>query len=318
MRRRDLLLAAAAMGALPVPLRAQMRRIPALGALILANPDPYRQLLSEALRDLGYVPDSGVRLDFRVAEGSVPQLAEHAANLVQANVDVIVAIQTPAVRAAMQVTTAVPIVLVAGAPIETGLVASLHRPGGNVTGVSTTGPELSAKTLDLMHDAVPSLRRVGVLLNGSDMGYGRPMLNEVEAAARSLGIEVTPAVIDGPERVRAAVAAIVRDGAGAVIVQPSLPRREVLALTLDHRMPTMTSNVGWTRAGALMSYAPDLRDVCRKAASYVDRILRGAKPADLPVEQPTAFEFVINLRTARALGLSIPDSVLARADEVLE
>ena len=297
---------------------AQPAKVPRVGLLSLGNPEPYWTYLREGFRDAGYVDGKNVQLDFRSADGKANVLAHHAAELAGAKVDLIVAVQTPAVQAAMKATTAIPIVMIAGAPVETGVVASLNRPGGNVTGASATGPELAAKTLEVMREILPSLRRVAALINGGDLGFGKPLLEQIQLAARSLAIGVQPLIVRSSEELDGAFGAMVRAHAQAAIVQPSLPRARVLELALRHRVPTCSPNAGWTAAGAFMSYGPDLRELCRNAVGYADRIFKGSRPADLPVQQPTRFELLINQKTARAIGITVPPSVLLRADKVIE
>lgn len=318
MRRRDFmaLLGGAAMW--PLDARAQQATIPKVGLLILTNPEPYWSFLTDGFRERGYVGGKNILLEFRSAEGNSSVLAEQAAELVRAKVDLVFAIQTPAVQAAKQATKDIPIVLIAGAPVETGLVENLSRPGGNITGVSTTGPEVTAKTLEIMRDTLPSLRRVAVLVNAADIAYGTAMLDQIKLAARSLSIEVQSLIVGAPDELGNAFVSIADGGAQAVIVQPSLPRGSVLEFARKYRIPAITSSVSWAEAGAFMSYGADTLDTCRKAVGYADRILKGSRPADLPVEQPTKFELVVNLKTAKVLGIEIPPLVLVRDARVIE
>ena len=302
----------------PLGLLAQPAKVPRVGLLSLGNPEPYWSYLRDAFRDAGYLAGKNIHLDFRSADGKPNVLAEHAAELARTKVDLIIAVQTPAVQAAMKATTAIPVVMIAGAPVETGVVASLNRPGGNVTGVSATGPELAAKTLEVMREIVPSLRRVAALINGGALGFGKPLLEQIQLASRALAIEVQPLIVRAPEELDGAFASMVKANAQAAVVQPSLPRARVLELALKHRVPTCSPNAGWTAAGAFMSYGPDLRELCRNAVGYADRIFKGSRPADLPVQQPTRFELLINQKTARAIGITVPPSVLLRADKVIE
>ena len=317
MRRRDVLGWLGGAAVYPLQARAQART-PLVGGLILTNPEPYWSCLREALRAGGYEDGRTIRLDLRSAEGNAAALAAYCAELVRARADVVVAVQTAPIRAAMAASSEIPIVMIAGAPVETGLIRSLSRPGGNVTGVSTTVAELAAKTLESMGAVLPGLHRVAVLVNAADQDFGKSMLGQIEGAARSLRIDVRTFTIRRVDELETAFSSMVEDGAQAVIVQPSLPRPRVLELALKHRVPAIASNLGWAEAGALLCYAPDLRDVCRKAAGYVDRLLKGGKPADMPVEQPTVFELAINLRTAKALGIEVPPMVLGSATQVFE
>ena len=224
---------------------------------------------------------------------------------------------TPAAHAAKQATNTVPIVIVAGDPVETGLVASLARPSANITGLSMATPEVSAKTLELIREIRPAIRSVAVLANATDP-FTKPFLEQINAAGRLLGMEVRPALVRGPDEFDAVFAEWAKSKIGAVIVQPSLPRSRSIELALKHGLVSASPNVAFVTAGGLFAYAPSVKDQFRKIASYVDRILKGAKPADLPLEQPTVFELVVNMKTARALGLTIPQTVLFRATRVIE
>jgi putative ABC transport system substrate-binding protein len=245
----------------------------------------------------------------------LPSLAE---DLVRQRVDVIVARLTPAVRAAKEATQTIPIVMApAGAPLETGLIASLSHPGGNITGLSVTSVESSGKRLQLMREMLPNLRRVAMLANAADP-ISKSLISEAERDAPPLGLQINPILVNGGSEIEAAFAAMSKDQVDAVIMQSSLPEKSVVGLALKHRFPLISTTRSAVDAGALMSYAGRLADAYREAAVYVDKILKGAKPADLPVEQPTKFELVINLQTAKALGITVPPSILARADEVIE
>lgn len=322
LKRREFIALVGGTVSLPVlqsfAVLAQTTRMTKIGFLILSNPEPYWSFFREAFNELGYVEGRNVELHFRSADGNPHLLIKQALEFVQAKADLLIAIQTPAVKAAMNASKDIPIVMAAGAPVETGLVGSLNRPGGNVTGMSTTGPELAAKTLEVLREALPALRKVAVLVNAADLTFGNPMLDQIRIAGKSLAIEVEPSIVEKPEDLELIFPSIVKNGAQAVIPQPSLPRSRTLELAIDKRIPAISPNTLWTRAGAFMSYAPDVRDVCRKAAGYADRILKGGKPADLPIEQPTKYELVINLKTAKAIGLSVTPSLLIRADEVIE
>jgi putative ABC transport system substrate-binding protein len=319
MNRRDFVtLFGGAVLASPFAAYAQSTGIPTIAISILSHPEPYWGYLEEGFRSAGYVSGKNVQLLFHSADGNLATLARQSEEFVRTKVHTILAIQTPAAQAAIRATRTIPIVIVAGAPVETGLIDSLHRPGGNVTGISTTGPELAAKTLEIMRDALPALRRVAVFINANDLTFGRPMLAQVEAAAAALGIGVRSETLSTSEDYRRAFATIDESPVQALIVQPSLSRADILPPALERRVPIITPNMAWTRAGAFMSYAPDLRDMCRKAVGYVDRILKGQKPSELPVEQPTKFELVINLKAAHAIGVDLSPIFLARADEVIE
>jgi putative ABC transport system substrate-binding protein len=293
---------------------------------LMANPPTAALHLHDAfrraLRELGYVEGQSITIEYRSGEGRYDRLPDLAAELVRLKVDIIVAASTAPALAAKQATSTIPIVFVAaGAPVETGLVASLSQPGGNVTGLSLTSSDLAGKRLELLKEVVPGVIRVAVLSN-PDNRVSAPILRETEIAARSLGLELQLLEVRDPQEFDAAFSAARRERAGALIELPDAifltHRRRIADLALKSRMPTL---LGWrehVEAGGLMSYAPHLANLYWRAAIYVDKILKGAKPADLPVEQPTRFELVVNLKIAKVLGLTIPPSVLARADEVIE
>jgi putative tryptophan/tyrosine transport system substrate-binding protein len=238
--------------------------------------------------------------------------------LVRLNVDVIVARLTPPVWATKEATQTIPIVMApAGAPVETGLIASLSRPGGNITGLSVTSVEVTSKRLQLMREMLPRMQRVAMLANAADP-ISHFLIAEAERVAASLGLQITPILVNGDQQIETAFAAMGKERIDAVIMQSSLPEKSVVVLALKHRLPLISTTRSAVDGGALMSYAGRLTDAYREAAVYVDKILKGAKPAELPVEQPTKFELVINLKTAQALGLAVPQPLLARADEVIE
>jgi putative tryptophan/tyrosine transport system substrate-binding protein len=317
-RRRTFLIASCAAASL-VPLvgLGQQPRIPKVGLLFIDDPEPAATNIREALREAGYIDKKQIHIEIRTARGNADLLLQHATELVRANVDVILAVNTGAVQAAMQATTAIPIVMIAGAPLETGLVKSLNRPGGNVTGVTSSAAQLSAKTLEVMRDMLPSLRRIAVLVNANDSAFGNAMLEQVQSAARSIKIGVHGMSVRA-EELDTAFAALDKTVAQAVMSQPSLPRARVVELALKHRIPLIAPSAAWPVAGAFMSYSGVQAELQRKAATYVVRILKGANPATMAVEHVTHYELVINLKTARALGLTVPPSVLARADRVIE
>jgi putative ABC transport system substrate-binding protein len=231
---------------------------------------------------------------------------------------VIVAYPTPAVIAVKQLTQDIPIVLLgAGDPVGTGLVASLSRPGGNVTGTSSTTSEAGAKTLEVIRDMLPALRRVAVLSNANDQ-FTKSFLEQMQHGAQALDLEIRIIAIRQPDELDKAFAAIENDAADAVVVQPSLPRVRVAELAVRHRMPSIAPSGGFATAGGLAAYSGSQNEIARRTAAIIDKILKGSKPADLPVEQPTTFELIINLKTAKALGLTIPPTLIARADEVIE
>jgi putative ABC transport system substrate-binding protein len=225
---------------------------------------------------------------------------------------------TPAARAAKQATRDIPIVIaLAGNPVETGLVESLARPGGNVTGMSSVGAELAGKTVELIRDLLPSARRVAALANAPDPFSG-PFIEQIRLSGQATGVMIDAVMIRGAEELEAAFPAMVQKRPDAIIVQASLPTKRVAELALRYRIPSVSVIRGFTEEGGLMTYSAAEADMYRHAAIYVDKVLKGAKPADLPVEQPTKFELVINLKTAKALGLNVSRDFLLRADEVIE
>ncbi len=276
----------------------------------------------QGLRELGYVEGQNIAIEYRYAEGQPERLPDLAAELVGLKVDLIVASTTPASLAAGRATTTIPIVITnAGDPLGSGLVASLARPAGNITGLSLQHPELTGKRLQLLQEVVPKLSRVAILWNSASP-ITPPQFTEAEAAAGVLGVQLESLEVRAPNDFERAFQAATRRRAGALLVLDDFfvfsHRRRIAALAAKSRLPSMYGLTGFAEAGGLMVYGPNLPDMYRRSATYVDRILKGAKPADLPVEQPTRFELVINLKVAKALGLTIPPSVLIRADQVVQ
>jgi putative ABC transport system substrate-binding protein len=279
-----------------------------------------RKALVEGLRELGYSEGRNIRIEWRAAEGRQDRVKALAEELVRLKVDVIVATLTPAVQAAKNATATIPIVMAfTGAPEATGLVASLSRPGGNVTGISASSVELSGKRLEMLKELLPGITRVGLLVNRSDP-FAKPFAEENHAAAARIGLQIQVVDVRKPEDLDPAIAGMAQARVGAVIVQGAVaaPSWKAAALALRHRVPAISPQKQFVDAGGLLSYGASLADAHRRAASFVDRILKGAKPAQLPVELPTRFELVINRKTASALGLSIPPSLMLRADQVIE
>jgi putative tryptophan/tyrosine transport system substrate-binding protein len=273
----------------------------------------------QGLRELGYIEGQHLTLEYR--EAPPDRLAERAAELVRLPVDVLVTWSTPAIQAAQQATTTIPIVMGAsGDPIQTGFVASLARPGGNITGLTMLSAELTAKRLELLTQLVPGLARVAVLWNPANPAMVLEW-QEAQAAARRLGVQVQSLEIRGPDEIAGAFAAAAREHAQALYFTAealfSIHLPQILDFAATIRLPTSFHRRGFVEAGGLMSYAADSPDRYRRVAVYVDKILKGAKPGDLPVEQPMNFALVINLKTAKALGLTIPPSILFQADEVI-
>ena len=307
----------AAIVAWPRLMGAQQRTVPRIGVLVPANADTFRIPFEEGLAKVGYVPGKNIAIEFRSADGRSNRLPLMAAELVERKVDVLVAFQTPAAHAVKDATRAIPIVIAAGDPIGTGLVENLARPGGNITGYSTTNAELGVKTIDLMRELLPSLRRVAVLANAADP-LARIFLSHIEAGGKSTGVEIRPRLVRGAEEFADAFAEFDRWPAEAIWVQPSLPRRRALELIRKRRLASLSPIRAFAVDGGLMSYGPNFRLIYIDTAVYVDKILKGSKPGDLPVQQPTVFELVINLKVADALGLRVPSALLARTDEVIE
>jgi len=303
---------------------AKIARIGILGFNLAAAPH-LPEAFRQGLRDLGYVEGHNFVIEYRDAEGKPERLPALAAELAALKVDVILVGGTPQALAAMQATRTLPLVLAgAGDPVTSGLVTSLARPGGNVTGLSNLAPELVGKRLELLKQAVPGVSRVAVLWHPGGLGERteKDMLKEAEVAARALGVRLQVVEARGPGDLDRAVSDMTRARAGALTVVPSAmllgERRRLVDLAAKNRLPTVYPWREGVDAGGLMSYGPDFADLYRRAATYVDKILKGAKPADLPIEQPTKFELVINLKTAKALGLTIPQSLLLRADEAIQ
>jgi putative ABC transport system substrate-binding protein len=272
------------------------------------------------LRDHGYVDGQNVVIEWRSAEGSVERANALAEELVRLRVSVIVVEFTPAAQAAKKATATIPIVLAsAGDPVATGLVASLARPGGNVTGITNLAAELSGKRLELLRQMIPGLARVGLLIHGTDP-LDRAFVDETRAAAAQSGIQVRVNAVPGAADLDAALAGMAKERVAAVIIPANLPVpiRQITELALRHRLPSISLLTQFAEAGGLMSYGASVSDIRRRTGAYVDKLLKGARPGDLPVEQPTKFELVINLKTAKALRLTIPPSLLARADRVIE
>src|SRR5438128_950737 len=322
MRRREFMsLFGAAAAVWPLAGRAQQpAKLPTVGALVLGSTDPeqFWRDFRQGLRDLGYVEGQNIRFEFRSAQGQANRVPELAAELVRLKVDVIVTWFTPPTQAAKQATHEIPIVMAdTGDPIGTGLVASLPRPGGNVTGIASVTAELAGKSVQLIRDLLPSARRVTALANATDP-FSKPFLEQIALGAEATGTAINPIRISNNEEFESAFAAMERARPDAIIVQPSLPSKRAAELALQHRVPAVSVPRWFVDEGGLMSYSAIYADLFRKAAVYVDKILKGAQPADLPVEQPTRFQLVINMKTAKALGITVPATLLARADEVIE
>jgi putative ABC transport system substrate-binding protein len=275
----------------------------------------------QRMRELGWSEGRNLVVEYRWAEGSSDRAAELAAELVRLNVDVIVTFANPMVLATKQATSAIPIVFAAAAdPLGTGIVASLARPGGNVTGLSVQQTDLAGKHLELLRDLIPGLRRLAIIANANNSASILEM-REVQAAARAVGLDAATLEIRRAEDIAPAFDELKGHAEALYVCIDTIlfgNRVRISALAVGARLPTMVSNREFVEAGGLMSYGPNFPDLFRRAGDYVDKILRGAKPADIPVEQPTKFDLVVNLKTAKALGLDLPPTLIARADEVIE
>ena len=326
MSRRavGLVLALALMHCFPSWAGGQQGKTSRIGFLLYSSASTYPRMAEtrQALADLGWVQGRNLVIEQRSAENQNDRLPELAVDLVRAGVSVIVAENASATRAAMQATSTIPIVMGGvGDPVRYGLIASLAQPGGNVTGLSFLISEMMLKNLELLKEVAPRTARVALLVNPSNPGVA-PTMADLQRAAPALGISVIQVDVLTPEDFERAFATIVRERADGILVTPEQlifsQRHRIAAFAEKHRLPSAYASVRFVEAGGLMAMAPSLADVPRRLASYVDRLLKGAKAADLPVEQPSKFNLVINLKTAKALGLTIPQSLLQRADQLIE
>jgi putative tryptophan/tyrosine transport system substrate-binding protein len=322
MRRREFIGLVGGAAALPLAARAQHKPVPRIGFLSVNPPGSiYRITFLKGLLDLGYVAGQNVIIEYRDTAGRSDGLSALAAELVKAGVDVIFANGSEATTAARQATTSIPIVMTSSNPLGLGFVASLARPEGNITGVSLMAPEGSGKRLELLKEIVPGLVNIAVFWNPNDPGAASS-LKETVVAAEVKGLKLQVLKISDGDSIDAAFEDAGKQGAQAVILLPApqigIYTQQIADLALKNRLPSMYISDGFPRAGGLVSYGVDVAALFWRAAYYVDRILKGAKPADLPVEQPTNFELVINLKTARSLGLVIPPTLLATADDLIE
>ena len=324
-RRREFITLLGGATAWPLSARAQqtrrLRTIGFLGAATAVVWAPWTAAFEKRLDELGWMKGRTVAIEYRWAEGRSIRFAEIASEFVRFNVDAIVTAGTESTIAVKQVSSEVPIVVaLATDPVAAGLVASLARPGGNVTGFSHQGTDIAAKRLELLREILPNLRRLAILVNVNNPGSVLEM-REAEAAARTLGLDVTKLEIRRAEDIAPAFEAI-KGRADALYVPPdalvNANRVRIHTLSLSAQLPDVYGFRGYVEVGGLMSYGADFTDLFRRAAEIVNKILRGAKPADIPVEQPTKFDLVVNLTTAKALGLTVPDKLLALADEVIE
>jgi len=309
--------------ALSFPADAQQpAKIPRIGYLGSTSVSARTEAFRQGLRELGYVEGKNIVIEWRPHEGKVDRLPALAAELVRLKVDIIITAGAPAARTAKEATLTIPIVMTQiGDPVGSGFVASLARPGGNITGLSTLAPELSGKRLELLKEIVPKLSRVAVF-GTSTTPDNAPSLKEVELAAKALGVKLQYLNVLDRKDFETAFQAAVKGRAEVVLMLvagsiASAGRTQVVDLAVKSRLPVIYSGRTYVEAGGLMSYGVNNADLDRRAATYVDKILKGAKPADLPVEQPKKFEFIINLKAAKQIGLTIPPNVLARADRVI-
>jgi putative ABC transport system substrate-binding protein len=319
MRRREFITLVGGMAAWPLGARAQQTRTHRVGALILGNADAeaFRKELRAGLSTAGYIEGRNVVFDVRSAQGRLDLLPKLAAELVAAKVDVLVALYTPCARAAQQATRDIPIVAIVANPVETGFIASLARPGGNITGVSLMAAEAHGKCVEVFVDMLPSLRRVAALGNASDP-FMPLFLEKMHQSGKVAGIEIASVTVRTADEIEAAFETVQKMDVGALVMQGSLPSRTVAELALKRRLPAGTFTRSFAEVGGLMSYGPHATDSFQRGAYFVIKILQGGVPAEIPAEQPTRFELVINLKTARALGVTVPPTLLARADDVIE
>jgi putative ABC transport system substrate-binding protein len=312
MKRRHILGLAATAVALP----AQAQKVPRIGVLFSADPEPTWTMFRKAMAARGYAEGSTVRYQRRVANSDRSDLADLAGELVDAHVDVIVAVLSPAIAAARRRTSTIPIVFNGGAP-STGMVSNIARPEGNLTGVFSPSPGLAGKGLQLLRGVRPNMRSVGLLLNETDP-FHIPLQHEAELVASAEGLQSVPALLRSREELPQAMAEMARNRVDAVLVQPSLGLEVAAALARTHRLAAISFRREFVEHGGLLSYGADQSEINRGVAEQVDRILKGAKPADLPVIQAAKIELVVNRRTARTLGFDFPPMFLARVDEVIE
>jgi putative ABC transport system substrate-binding protein len=328
MISRRAFVGAVAVGVVAVPLAAEAQqspKVPRIGFLSAASPSAIAartEAFRQGLRELGYVEGKTIVIESRHVLGKLDRLSELAADLVRLKVDVIVTTGPTSTRAAKEASSTIPIVMAFDSdPVGSGVVANLARPGGNITGLSMLAPEISGKQLELLKEIVPRLSRVAVLGTSSQPGNAQA-LREVGVAAGALGAQLQYLDVEGLKDIETAFRAAIKGRADAVVVLPSpilnSHRTKVAELAIKSRLPAIYPWPEFVQDGGLMSYGVSIADLFRRAAGYVDKILKGVKPADLPVEQPTKFELVINVKTAKALGLTIPQSLLLRADQVVQ
>ncbi len=328
MRRREFIpLVGGTAAAWPLVVRAQQPPMPVVGVVSISDRETslqatWHQAFFQRLSDLGWTPGRNISIEYRFADNNPNQLPALVKDLVRLKPDAIYVPTRPALPAVREATTTIPIVFVSfGDPIFEGWVPSLARPGGNLTGVAGLSPELAGKRLELLRELTPRLTKVAILHNPTNRSE-EVAIRATETAARNLGLSVFVQLVSDSGEFERAISALARNGAESIIVLPdpmfNARRAELVQLIGQSRLPAIYMETGFVAAGGLISYGPNLAEMCRKSADYLDKILRGAKPADLPVQQPTKFELILNLKTAKTLGLTIPPTLLARADEVIE
>jgi putative tryptophan/tyrosine transport system substrate-binding protein len=325
MKRKSMVITLSALlFALCLPVEAQQpKKVPRIGYFTLSGgPSDRDEAFKQGLRELGWVDEQNVVTEYRWLAGKTERLAPVADELVRLKVDVIFATSAPVIRAAKNATNTIPIVMPAASdPVGSGFITSLARPGGNITGMSAMILELDGKRLELLREVAPRVARVAFLTYGTDLTAQR-RVEELQDVGRRLGIRVQPLRIKDPKELDGAFSAMIRERAGAVAIQPLLitsigQGRRIAELAAKNRFPTISDSEDFLDAGGLLSYGSDRLALWRRAAWYVDKVLKGANPAELPVEQPMKFEFIVNLKTAKQIGLTIPANVLARADKVI-
>jgi putative tryptophan/tyrosine transport system substrate-binding protein len=318
-RRHFIALLGSAATAWPLSVLAEQGKVAKIGVLVFGYPDPSNFIrgLREGLRDLGYEEGRSIELIVRSADGKATALESLVAELIGSQVNIIVAYPTTAGLAAKKVTAEVPIVVYGGDLEATGLVANLARPGGNVTGVSGATAELAAKNLELIAEMLPVARRVAVLVNADSL-FGAVLLEHVQVAAQARNIEIKSFRVRESSEIEADFASFAEWKPDALLIHPALPQKLIADLALQRRLPAVSPSSAFCQAGGLASYSADLEALYRECATLVDKILKGRKPSDLPAELPTRFRLIVNLRTANAIGLSLPPLLLGRADEVIE
>ena len=327
MKRREFITLGSAVAALPLAalrraLAQQVGKIPRIGALVSASePHPFADALRHGLQNLGYSEGRNITLDVRYTQGRSDLATQFAAELVRSDVAMIVAHFTPAVRAAMAATKTIPIVMVAGAPLQSGFIKSLYEPGGNVTGLSGMDAELGGKRIQFLSDLIPKLTCVGVLATTPTTDpFSRPFVADIQAAGSALNVRVAPVLIGGPSELEEAFSILAKEGAQAVIVQGFFGpyAKRIVPIANKHRIGYMSTDRSAVVDGGLASLSANFPLLYEHAAVYVDKILKGANPASLPVEQPSKFQVTVNSKTAQALGLSLSPILLAQIDEVIE